>query len=74
MSNLRSESETTRPRDAPADAPLNATQPAPLILSLDTATGVSSVAVVRGALVLSCARGRGLRENSARVLRDVEEA
>jgi tRNA threonylcarbamoyladenosine biosynthesis protein TsaB len=74
MSNLRSETETTRPGDAHADAAPGATPPAPLILALDTATELRSVAVVRGARVLSCTRGRVLRENSARVLRDVEEA
>ncbi|HEX8635044.1 MAG TPA: tRNA (adenosine(37)-N6)-threonylcarbamoyltransferase complex dimerization subunit type 1 TsaB [Pyrinomonadaceae bacterium] len=74
MSNLRSESETTRPRDAHADVPSQATPPAPLILSLDTATEVRSVAVVRGTQVLACTRGRVLRENSARVLHDVDEA
>ncbi|MDQ1558275.1 MAG: tRNA threonylcarbamoyladenosine biosynthesis protein TsaB [Pyrinomonadaceae bacterium] len=74
MSNLRSESETTRPRDAHADAGPTASPDAPLILSLDTATEVRSVAVVRGARVLACTRGRVLRENSARVLHDVEEA
>jgi tRNA threonylcarbamoyladenosine biosynthesis protein TsaB len=74
MSNLRSESETTRLRDAPADAPFAALSAAPLILSLDTATEVRSVAVVRGESVLASTRGQVLRENSARVLQDVEEA
>jgi tRNA threonylcarbamoyladenosine biosynthesis protein TsaB len=74
MSNLRSESETTPARDAPAGAPLTATAGAPLILSLDTATEVRSVAVVRGGRVLACTRGEVLRENSARVLHDVAEA
>jgi tRNA threonylcarbamoyladenosine biosynthesis protein TsaB len=74
MSNLRSESEITRPRDAPTDAALAASSVAPLILSLDTATEVRSVAVVRGELVLARVHGRVLRENSARVLQDVEEA
>jgi tRNA threonylcarbamoyladenosine biosynthesis protein TsaB len=77
MSNLRSESETTRPRDAPADATpaaASASPRAPLILGLDTTTEVRSVAVVRGARVLACTRGRVLRENSARVLLDVQAA
>ncbi|MDQ1524800.1 MAG: tRNA threonylcarbamoyladenosine biosynthesis protein TsaB [Pyrinomonadaceae bacterium] len=74
MSNLRSESETTRPRDAHADAGQTASPDAPLVLSLDTATEVRSVAVVRGVRVLACTRGRVLRENSARVLHEVEEA
>jgi tRNA threonylcarbamoyladenosine biosynthesis protein TsaB len=74
MSNLRSESETERPRDAPADAPFAALSAAPLVLSLDTATEVRSVAVVRGARVLASVRGRVLRENSARVLQDIDEA
>ena len=75
MSNLRSESETESPRDAPADAALTASSGrAPLILGLDTATDVRSVAIVRGGHVLACVRGRVVRENSARVLRDVEEA
>jgi len=73
MSNLRSESESTTARDAPADAVLAATAGAPLILSLDTATEVRSVAVVRGERVLACTRGQVLRENSARVLHDVAE-
>lgn len=74
MSNLRRESESRRPRDAPADAPPAPPSVAPLILSLDTATEVRSVAVVRGAHVLACTHGRVLRENSARVLQDVDEA
>ena len=77
MSNLRSESEIERPRGASADAASEAApspQPAPLILSLDTTTEVRSVAVVRGTDVLACTHGRVLRENSARVLHDVEEA
>ena len=74
MSNLRSETETTRPRDASADDALTASPHAPLILSLDTATEVRSVAVVRGERVLACTEARVLRENSARVLHEVEEA
>ncbi|HYG12316.1 MAG TPA: tRNA (adenosine(37)-N6)-threonylcarbamoyltransferase complex dimerization subunit type 1 TsaB, partial [Pyrinomonadaceae bacterium] len=74
MSNLRSESKTTRPRDATADAVAGASHAAPLILSLDTTTEIGSVAVARGERVLACTRGRVLRENSARVLQDVEEA
>lgn len=74
MSNLRSESENTPPRDAPEDGLRAATSPAPLILGLDTATDVRSVAVVRGERVLACTRGRVLRENSARVLQDIDEA
>lgn len=74
MSNLRSETETTRPRDATEDAALTASPNAPLILSLDTATEMRSVAVVRGERVLACTQARVLRENSARVLQEVEEA
>jgi tRNA threonylcarbamoyl adenosine modification protein YeaZ len=74
MSNLRSESDTTRPRDAPPEAPFAATPTAPLILGLDTTTEVRSVAVVRGERVLASTRGRVLRENSARVLQDIGEA
>ena len=75
MSNLRSESETESPRDAPAEAASTASYAgAPLILGLDTATEVRSVAIVLGGHVLACTRGRVVRENSARVLRDVEEA
>ncbi|HEV2799289.1 MAG TPA: tRNA (adenosine(37)-N6)-threonylcarbamoyltransferase complex dimerization subunit type 1 TsaB [Pyrinomonadaceae bacterium] len=45
-----------------------------LILALDTTTEVRSVAVVRGRSVLASTRGGVLRENSARVLHDVDEA
>jgi tRNA threonylcarbamoyl adenosine modification protein YeaZ len=65
---------TTRPQETHADAPLTASSPAPLILSLDTTTEMRSVAVVRGARVLAVTGGRVLRENSARVLHDVDEA
>jgi tRNA threonylcarbamoyladenosine biosynthesis protein TsaB len=65
---------TTRPQETHADAPLTASSPAPLILSLDTTTEMRSVAVVRGARVLAATGGRVLRENSARVLHDVDEA
>ncbi|HLL71509.1 MAG TPA: tRNA (adenosine(37)-N6)-threonylcarbamoyltransferase complex dimerization subunit type 1 TsaB [Pyrinomonadaceae bacterium] len=47
---------------------------APLILSLDTATEVRSVAVVRGERVLAHTRGRVQRENTASVLQDIDEA
>ncbi|MCA1555969.1 MAG: tRNA (adenosine(37)-N6)-threonylcarbamoyltransferase complex dimerization subunit type 1 TsaB, partial [Acidobacteria bacterium] len=46
----------------------------PLILSLDTATEVSSVAIVQGACVLSSTRGLVQKENSARVLQDIDKA
>jgi tRNA threonylcarbamoyladenosine biosynthesis protein TsaB len=74
MSNLRSESVNTHPRETPAEASLTASSPAPLILSLDTTTETRSVAVVRGARVIAATGGRVLRENSARVLHDVDEA
>lgn len=74
MSNLRSESVTTRPPETHTDAPLKASSNAPLILSLDTTTEMRSVAVARGARVLAATGGRVLRENSARVLHDVDEA
>lgn len=79
MSNLRSESENESTREDPrADAASSAASDtegsAPLILGLDTSTEVRSVAVVRGRHVIACTRGRVMRENSARVLRDVDEA
>ena len=74
MSNLRSESQTVRTRDAPADEQLTNSNAAPLILSLDTATEVRSVAIVRGERVLAHTRGRVQRENTASVLRDIDEA
>lgn len=46
----------------------------PLVLSLDTATEVSSIAIVQGERVLASMRGRVQRENSARVLQDIEQA
>jgi tRNA threonylcarbamoyladenosine biosynthesis protein TsaB len=72
MSNLRSDSEITRTQDATPDAPPATLTVAPLVLGLDTATDVRSVAVVRGKHVLASTSGRVLRENSARVLHDVE--
>ena len=74
MSNLRSESQTARTREAAADEPLTNSDRAPLILSLDTATEVRSVAVVRGERVLAHTRGRVQRENTASVLQDIDEA
>jgi tRNA threonylcarbamoyladenosine biosynthesis protein TsaB len=74
MSNLRSDSETARTQDAPTDDPSATLHVAPLVLGLDTATDVRSVAVVRGERVLACTSGRVLRENSARVLHDIDEA
>jgi tRNA threonylcarbamoyladenosine biosynthesis protein TsaB len=47
---------------------------APLILSLDTATAVRSVAVANGEQVLASFSGRVQKENSARVLQDIDEA
>jgi tRNA threonylcarbamoyl adenosine modification protein YeaZ len=57
-----------------AVVPPETTPAAPLVLSLDTATEVRSVAVVRGGRVLSCLSGRVQRENSASVLQDIDEA
>ncbi|HEX8457205.1 MAG TPA: tRNA (adenosine(37)-N6)-threonylcarbamoyltransferase complex dimerization subunit type 1 TsaB [Pyrinomonadaceae bacterium] len=75
MSNLRSESEIEHRPDAHAEAsPADADASELLILALDTTTEVRSVAVVRGRRVLASTRGGVLRENSARVLHDVDEA
>lgn len=74
MSNMRSNRETSPRRDVPAGVASETSPSAPLILSLDTATEVRSVAVVRGASVLSCLSGRVQRENSASVLQDIDEA
>lgn len=75
MSNLRSETVTPREPDvSAADEKAQTKNAAPLVLGLDTATEVRSVAVARGAEVLACVRGRVQRENSARVLQDIGDA
>jgi len=74
MSNLRGESESRQLRDVSTDDLLITTSAAPLILSLDTATEVRSVAIARGERVLASTRGRGQKENSARVLHDIDQA
>ncbi|HYP00982.1 MAG TPA: tRNA (adenosine(37)-N6)-threonylcarbamoyltransferase complex dimerization subunit type 1 TsaB [Pyrinomonadaceae bacterium] len=74
MSNLRSESQIARERaTASRDERLTSAPAAPLILSLDTATEVRSVAVVRGGRVLARTHGRVQRENTASVLQDIDE-
>jgi tRNA threonylcarbamoyladenosine biosynthesis protein TsaB len=74
MSNMRSNRETSPLRDVSAGDSSETSTVAPLILSLDTATEVRSVAVVRGERVLSCLGGRVQRENTASVLQDIDEA
>jgi tRNA threonylcarbamoyladenosine biosynthesis protein TsaB len=74
MSNLRSESQTKRTQADSTDEQLTTSDATPLILSLDTATEVRSVAVVRGERTLAHARGRVQRENTASVLQDIDEA
>lgn len=75
MSNLRSETITTQTRDVTPDETLPASSVvAPLILSLDTATEVRSVAILQGERVLASTHGRVQRENSARVLNDIDHA
>jgi tRNA threonylcarbamoyladenosine biosynthesis protein TsaB len=74
MSNLRSESESPQLPDASANNPLIATSAAPpLVLSLDTATEVRSVAITRGERVLASTQGRVQKENAARVLHDIDQ-
>ncbi|HEV7905535.1 MAG TPA: tRNA (adenosine(37)-N6)-threonylcarbamoyltransferase complex dimerization subunit type 1 TsaB [Pyrinomonadaceae bacterium] len=60
--------------DSTDDSLTPSTAAAPFILSLDTATAVRSVAVARGERVLASFSGRVQKENSARVLQDVDEA
>lgn len=72
---MRSQSsDSAQTGDALADDSLPTAQVAPLILSLDTATGVRSVAVVRGELVLAERSEQVRKENSASVLQDIDEA
>lgn len=76
MSNMRSQSsDSTQARDASADDSSTTTQVAsPLILSLDTSTGVRSIAIARGERVIACTSGQVRKENSASVLQDIDEA
>jgi tRNA threonylcarbamoyladenosine biosynthesis protein TsaB len=76
MSNMRSQSsDSQQTRHVPDDDSLTTTQVAsPLILSLDTATEVRSVAIVRGERVIACTNGRVQKESSASVLQDIDEA
>jgi tRNA threonylcarbamoyladenosine biosynthesis protein TsaB len=74
MSNMRSNSETSPRRDARADDSLQASPAdAPLILGLDTATAVRSVAITQGERVLASFNGRVQKENTASVLQDIDE-
>ena len=50
------------------------TSAAPLILSLDSATEVRSVVIAQGERVLASTHGRVQKENSARVLHDIDQA
>jgi tRNA threonylcarbamoyladenosine biosynthesis protein TsaB len=74
MSNRSNESENSQGRDASADIPLISSSATPLVLSLDTATEVRSIAIVRGERVLAATRGRVQKENAARVLHDIDSA
>jgi tRNA threonylcarbamoyladenosine biosynthesis protein TsaB len=60
--------------DSTDDSLTPTTTVAPLILSLDTATAVRSVAVAHGERVLTGFSGRVQKENSASVLQDIDEA
>lgn len=76
---MRSNRETSPSGDAPEDDATNdsltpSTAVAPLILSLDTATAMRSVVVAHGERMLSSFSGRVQKENSARVLQDIDEA
>jgi tRNA threonylcarbamoyladenosine biosynthesis protein TsaB len=62
------------PEDDSMRDSLEATPTAPLILSLDTATEVRSVAITHGERVLACLGGRVQKESSASVLQDIDEA
>lgn len=53
---------------------LQATPVAPLILGLDTATEMRSVAIAQGERVLASRSGRAQRENSSGVLQEIDEA
>jgi tRNA threonylcarbamoyladenosine biosynthesis protein TsaB len=71
---MRSNSETSTPVDiASGDSPTTSLD-APLILGLDTATEMRSVAIAHGARVLACSTGRVQKESSASVLQDIDEA
>jgi tRNA threonylcarbamoyladenosine biosynthesis protein TsaB len=72
MSNLRSENETRAEREVATGDSLTKSSAAPLILSLDTATGVRSVAVAEGARILAQTVGRAQKENTASVLADID--
>ncbi|HKP73165.1 MAG TPA: tRNA (adenosine(37)-N6)-threonylcarbamoyltransferase complex dimerization subunit type 1 TsaB [Pyrinomonadaceae bacterium] len=74
MSNLRSENETRTGREVSTGDPSAKSTAAPLVLSLDTATGVRSVAVAEGARVLAQTAGRVQKENTSSVLADVDGA
>lgn len=74
MSNMRSNSETSPRRDVPGGDSSAASPGFPLILSLDTATAVRSVAITHGEHVLSSLGGRVQKESSASVLQDIDEA
>jgi tRNA threonylcarbamoyladenosine biosynthesis protein TsaB len=76
---MRSNHETSPRGAAPEDDSTNdsltpSTTLAPLILGLDTATAVRSVAIAHGERVLASFSGRVQKENSAGVLQDIDEA
>lgn len=75
---MRSNSENLQRRDVPTDDSMRdssqATPVAPLILGLDTATEMRSIAIAQGARVLANRSGRVQRENSASVLQEIDEA
>jgi tRNA threonylcarbamoyl adenosine modification protein YeaZ len=77
MSNLRIKTEAQQqPPHAATDELLLPTtsSSAPLILSLDTATELRSVAIMQGECVLAKTQGSLQKESAARVLHDIDEA
>ncbi|MGI9107014.1 MAG: tRNA (adenosine(37)-N6)-threonylcarbamoyltransferase complex dimerization subunit type 1 TsaB [Pyrinomonadaceae bacterium] len=75
MSNLRSESSAGQPQTVSQGDPCAArTAVAPLILSLDTATAVRSVALVKGGRVLAHVQGGTQKEHASSVLAEIDEA
>jgi tRNA threonylcarbamoyladenosine biosynthesis protein TsaB len=72
---MRSNSETSPRREVASDDSMRApSEASPLILGLDTATEMRSVAIAHGARVLTCRRGRVQKESAASVLQDIDEA
>lgn len=72
MSNLRSEGDPRPGREAAAREQLTTPPADPLMLSLDTATEVRSIAVTRGAHIVARTQGRRRREHAASVLAEID--